>query len=108
MIIEKTPAKVETANIGFGEHGSFTAFIRFNYGNACQGFGYVIDQKFIERFIKACGVKTLRECVGRVVMVTHSHTNIHRVEPMAFEKGEVFDIDAWASSHSAKSKKKEE
>ena len=90
-------AKVDEIDIGFEDHGFFIMFGGFTYDRGgAQGMGYDVDVdlEFIQKFIKACGVNTLRECEGRIVRVTHTKGEILKIEPL-FGEGETFDVKEW-------------
>ena len=64
-------ARIKSCDIGFDDHGLFLMFGRFLYEKkgvvtGSQGIGYVIDEEFIKRFIRACGASTLLECEGKL------------------------------------------
>lgn len=94
-------AKIESCDIGFDDHGIFMIFARFIYqkgGHATgsQGIGYVIDEEFIKRFIRACGAETLLDCNGRKVVIEHTRERINRIIPISKDsKKHIFDIDKW-------------
>ena len=94
-------AQIESCDIGFDDHGLFLIFARFVYkkgrcSTGSQGIGYVIDEEFIKRFIKACGAGTLLDCNGRKVRVEHSKERINKIIPLSkSEKEYIFDIDKW-------------
>ncbi len=78
-------------DVGFEDHGIFTMNASFDYGCICQGLGYCIDDKFIQKFIKAFGVSMLSECNGEI-FVEHAHGAILRLIPLETHNGEEFDI----------------
>lgn len=94
-------AKVESCDIGFDDHGLFLIFVRFVYqkgGHATgsQGIGYVIDEEFIKRFIRACRAGTLLDCNGRKVRIEHTKERINRIIPLLKDDDKyIFDIDKW-------------
>jgi hypothetical protein len=102
---DTVPARIERADVGFEDHGIFTLDAGFDYGSTAQGLGYFVDQDFIERFIRACGAQWLRECIGRIVYVTHDWGKVYRIDPMPFDskrRPKPFDIEAWAADLEAK------
>lgn len=89
-------AKIESCDIGFDDHGLFLMFTRFIYSAGSQGIGYVIDEEFIKRFIKACGAQTLRDCNGRKVKIEHTRERINKIIPLSEDSDKyIFDIDKW-------------
>lgn len=94
-------AKVESCDIGFDDNGIFMIFARFIYqkgghSTGSQGIGYVIDEEFIKRFIRACGASTLLDCNGRKVRVEHTKERINKITPLSKDADKyVFDIDKW-------------
>lgn len=94
---ETEPAKITHASVGFEDHDMFTLRATFDFGGSGQGLTHGINQDYIERFIRACGVRWLHECKGRIVLVTHDWTSITKVAPMKFEPGEPFDIEQWGT-----------
>jgi len=94
-------ARIESCDIGFDDHGLFLMFTRFVYvkkghNTGSQGIGYVIDDEFIKRFIRACGAVMLSQCNGTMVRVEHTQERINKIIPLL--KGEdkyIFDIDKW-------------
>ncbi len=100
-IKETDIAQVESCDIGFDGRGNFMIFTRFVYRKGGQLSGpqkveYFIDEEFIKRFIKACGVDTLCQCNGIMVLVEHTGKTINRIIPLSKEADKyTFDIDKW-------------
>lgn len=94
-------AKIESCDVGFDDHGIFIIFARFIYqkggqSTGSQGIGYVIDEEFIKRFIRACGASTLLDCNGRKVRVEHTKERINKITPLSKNADKyIFDIDKW-------------
>lgn len=89
-------AKIESCDIGFDDHGLFLMFTRFIYSTGSQGIGYVIDEEFIKRFIRACGAQTLLDCNGRKVKIEHTRERINKIIPLSEDSDKyIFDIDKW-------------
>lgn len=94
-------AKVESCDIGFDDHGLFLIFARFIYqkgghSTGSQGIGYVIDEEFIKRFIRACGAQTLLDCNGRKVKIEHTKERVTKIIPLSKDRNKyVFDIEKW-------------
>jgi hypothetical protein len=94
-------AKIESCDIGFDDHGLFLMFTRFSYikngtSTGSQGIGYVIDEEFIKRFIRACNAQTLLDCNGRKVKVEHTKERINKIIPLSKDNDKyIFDIDKW-------------
>lgn len=94
-------AKIEGCDIGFDDHGLFLMFTRFiylknGYATGSQGIGYVIDEEFIKRFIRACGAQTLLDCNGRKVKIEHTKERVTKIIPLSKDRNKyVFDIEKW-------------
>lgn len=115
MSAEQRIAKIESTFLGFEDHGILTAFVRFDYGGAGQALGprcfgstnegdepekwwdgHAAGMDFIRRVLLACGVDQWEHLKGRTVLVTATYTEIQRIDPLPTERGEPFDITAWA------------
>lgn len=81
----------ERADVGMEDHGIFVLTASFDYGAGCQGLGYSVDHKFIQRFIGAFGESWLSKCSGEI-FVEHEHGAILRLIPLPTKEGKEFDI----------------
>ncbi len=89
-------------DVGFEDHGIFNMNATFDYGSTCQGLGYCIDDRFIQKFIKAFGVSMLGECNGEIFIEHASGLGIARLIPLATHDGEEFDIAEFIKSDNFK------
>lgn len=113
---EQKIAKITDTFLGFEDHGILTAFVTFDYGSSGQSLGprsfgsqdesrdpdgweeaHASGMDYVRRLLLACGVDRWEQLKGRTVLVTASHTDIARVEPLPTERGKTFDIGEWAA-----------
>lgn len=117
---EQRIAKIDSSFIGFEDHGLLTVTLGFDYGSSHQGIGgrafgsmtedepekwqlgHEMGMDFIRRLLLACGVDQWERIKGRTVFVTCDWSNVYRIDPLPTEKGEAFDIEAWAESFTAR------
>lgn len=100
--IDKDLGRVEGLDVGIEDHGYFFMWGGFNFGGLRQGFGYIINEEFIRRFLKVFEVDRLQKCNGRICWVERTHSAILKLIPLPFEKGETFDIEKWSKKESEK------
>ena len=94
-------------DVGFEDHGVFVMFGTFDYGYACQGLGYCVDHKFIQKFIRAFGVSKLSECDGAIFVEHTNGLGIARLIPLGIHHGEEFDIAKFTKNKRFELKKKD-
>ncbi len=96
---ERSLARIAHADIGEVYNGMVGLSVTFDYDDGgCQGLGgYMIEAGMIVRFMKAVGVLSLSDAVGKSCWVTHSHSKVYRVEPLHKKDGTTFDIDEWSA-----------
>ena len=104
-------AKVESAFLGFEDHGIFTASLYFDLGGSGQGtpqpclcvppdtrggdrHGSAVGLEFIMRLLNACGVNEWKRLVGRTVYVLRetgdNYGFIKGIRPLPTEPGKEF------------------
>lgn len=117
---EQKIAKIESTFIGFEDHGLLSVSLGFDYGGSGQGIGHRVfgssdesrdpegwrrghemGMDFIRRLLLACGVNQWERLKGRTVLVTGDWTSITGIAPLPTERGEMFDIAAWAEEWKA-------
>lgn len=115
---EQQIAKITDTFLGFEDHGLLTASVTLTYGGASQSIGHrcfgSVDESrsdwsrshergmdFVRRLLLACGVNRWEQLKGRTVLVTATHCEVQRVDPLPTEHGESFDIVAWAKEAKA-------
>jgi hypothetical protein len=105
-------AKVESAHLGYEDHGIFTLMLGVTFGSGGQGIGgYALDNpgedgrrgtaygmEFIIRTMRACGVEEWSKVVGRTIYVLRDgedkyNAKVVGIEPLPTEKGERFMFD---------------
>lgn len=77
------------------DHGWPMLFGTFKYEGGGQGLGYMMDVSFLMRFLDVFHVERLRQVEGKFCWVTHTNSNIHKIEPIMEGEGKTFDIDEW-------------
>ncbi len=80
------------------DHGYLVLNGAFYTEGGGQGLGYGVDACFLKAFLKAIGVKTLRDVEGKSCWVTTPSFggNIEKIEPLHRGDGVPFDIAEWA------------
>lgn len=97
---ERELAKCEGFDLSIEERGVPVLSGHFAYeGGGCQGFGYVVDAAFLVRLMEAVGATSLTDIRGKSCWVTHTHSNISKIEPLHKKDGTAFDIAAWSAWH---------
>ena len=114
----KEIAKAREVWVGYEDHGLLTATVEFDGGGWGQSIGLMIfgsvdetraepghwdrshanGMAFIKRLLDAFGVDRLDKIRGKTVLVTHTHVEILRIDPLPTEKGKPFDIKGWRES----------
>jgi hypothetical protein len=113
----KEIARVESAFLGWEDHGIFTCTLTLNYGGAGQGtpgygldfplkdgegkfigrFGTSFGCEFIMRMMRACGVNNWCDVKGRTILALKDGDGygglIKGIAPLPTEKGETFIFD---------------
>jgi len=84
------------------EHGGLGMGGAFNFGGSGQGLGYRIDIEFVRRFMAVFRVSRLRDVNGKACWVTHSHSDISKIEPLLPDEGTPFNIHAWSAELKSK------
>ena len=97
MSEERELAIVERCDFGYVYNGFPGAIISFRYDGGGQGIGsyFMLDTIFMYRFLKAVGSETLSGAVGKFCWVTHTHSEITKIEPPMRNMGKPFDIAEW-------------
>lgn len=96
--IEREIAKIEKTFLGYEAHGILTAYLHVNYGGALQGVGgydlrpdsAVSCPGWIDRTLRACGVRSWEELKGRTIFVLTSERQVVGIMPLPTEPGEPF------------------
>ena len=102
-------AKIVGTELGYEDHGIFTASLHLDYGSSAQGAGlFALDQydktqdrrvgtalglEFVIRLIRACGVSNWESLVGRTVYAISTPNKVLAIEPLPTEPGEAFWFD---------------
>ena len=128
MSVERRVAKIESTNLGYEDHGIFTAYLHVSYGGGLhQGIGgYALDSPadrdagekhrkgtavghdWIIGVMRACGVECWEQLPGRTVYVLvdelqdRAHGKVVGLEPLPTERGERFDFREWAANEAVK------
>ena len=95
---EREIARCVDFEFGVDYHGGPTLYGHFDYtSGGSQGFGYMVDSAFLVRFMIACGVHSgkLSDVNGRMIYVTHTHSEILIVEPIFPKDGTPFILAEW-------------
>lgn len=82
-------------DFGTEDHGMPFLFGHFEGEGWVQGFGYMVDTDFMQRFLRVFEVERMQQVNGRACWVTYSYDRIHKVEPLLSGEGTTFDIDEW-------------
>lgn len=89
-------AKITRTHLGYEDHGILTGVLDVDYGGASQGVGgYAILSlagPYIERTLKACGVRRWEDLCGRTifVLIDPDTRRVEGIEPLPTEPGERF------------------
>lgn len=90
-------AKIERTHLGLEDHGILTGMLHVTYGGSAQGVGgYDLRTGsaaavFIERTLRACGVRTWEALKGRTIYVlTDESRRVVGIENLPTEPGERF------------------
>lgn len=97
-------ARCSGFDVGSDDHGGIAMLGAFNYDGGGQGFGYRIDIEFVQKFLSVFRADRLRQVEGRYCMVTHTHCDILKVEPLLPSDGEAFDVHQWSAEAQARSR----
>jgi hypothetical protein len=99
---EREVARLRGVDIISDDHGGLAMGGHFDYGGSGQGLGYRIDIDFVQRLMAVFGVERLRDAEGKACWVTHTHSNITKIEPLLPTDGVAFDIEEWSRALQAK------
>lgn len=109
-------AKVDSLNLGYEDHGIFTAIIGLDYGTGGhQGAGlFALDEydeasderhgtaqglEFVIRCCKAFGVRAWEDIKGRDILAHASMGKVYGFEPMPTRSGKPFYFaDLWEAA----------
>jgi hypothetical protein len=94
---ERSLAKLTSVDFEIEDHGIPIWNIRFEYDDGgCQGMGgYTAETSFMCRILRAVGVNAVSQLVGKSCWVTHTHTEILKIEPLHKKNGTPFLIEDW-------------
>lgn len=94
---EKSLAKIVSVDFEIEDHGIPIWNIRFDYDDgSSQGFGsYIAEISFMCRLLKAIGVYRMSDLKGKSCWVTHSMSDISKVEPLHKNEGQSFVVAEW-------------
>lgn len=84
-------AKIERTHLGFEDHNVLTGFLYVNYGDTAQGIGgysiFTVAGSYIERTLKACGVRAWEDLRGRTICVLTDGGRVVGIENLPTEPG---------------------
>ncbi|CAB4894635.1 unannotated protein [freshwater metagenome] len=98
MSTEERIAKALSTELGYEDHGIFTAIVRLDYGGSGQGAGlYALKGdkgiEFVRRMVDAFGVQSWEQIPGRTVIAVADYTKVHGIKPLPTEPGTAFMFD---------------
>lgn len=93
--LERELARWKGGDLEVEDHGCLTLTGCFEYESGGQGLGYFVDASFLMRFMAALGVTQLSGCDGKSCWVTHSNSEVVKIEPLHKDDGQPFDIREW-------------
>jgi len=98
---ERSLAKCEDFDFIIDDHGLPLLNGTFNYENgSAQGLGFIIDVSFLMRLMEAVGVGSLQDINKKSCWVTHTHSEIFKIEPLHKKDGTTFNIKKWRDWYS--------
>lgn len=97
MELERDLAKCGPCDLWLEDHGVLIVSLHFDYeSGSSQGFpSYLADPSIIMRLMGVFGVDHLSQIKGRSCWVTHSHSEITKIEPLHAKDGTTFDLVEW-------------
>ena len=108
---ERRIAKIDSTELGWEDHGIFTAIVGLDYGTgghqsaglyALDEYDKALDRRvgskegmdFIIRLLRACGVDKWESLIGRTVYAVSTSNKVLAIEPLPTEPGEAFWFDS--------------